>query len=320
MVQNGAAMTSSAYATRSLPSRIWRGLLLLLLILAVVVHAAAGWIFSDRLIDGAFAVPATAEFGDPTATTLDITEVSYPSPLGDIDAWHIAGARNQWIIHVHGKGATLEEAIPAAEALAPAGYNQLIIGYRNDPGQPSDPSGYYRYGVTEWMDLEAAVDWAVGEGATELAAFGYSTGAAIVLSYHYKNPDAPFRAFVFDSPNLDMGATVDLAASQEKLIGNIPLPFTITEIAKTLTALRISVNWESIDYLRRVDGLSVPTLVFHGTADDTVPIEVSRSLADSRPQLVDLIEVVDVGHVSSREANPAAYDQRILAFLASNWR
>jgi uncharacterized protein len=320
MVQNGAAMTTSSYSTRSLPSQIWRALALLVLILAVVVHAAAGWVFSDRLIDGAFTPSPTLEFGDPTATSLAITEVSYASPIGEFDAWYIAGARNQWVIHVHGKGATLEEAIPAAEALAPAGYNQMIIGYRNDSGQPSDPSGYYRYGVTEWRDLEAAIEWAVGNGATELAAFGYSTGAAIVLSYHYKNSDAPLRAFVFDSPNIDMGATIDLAASQERLIGNVPLPFTIIEIAKTLTALRISVNWESLDYLRRIDGLSVPTLVFHGTADATVPIEVSRALADARPQLVELIEVVDADHVATRAANPAAYDQRILAFLAAKWR
>jgi uncharacterized protein len=319
-VQNGAAMTASSYSTRSLPSRIWRVFALTILILAVVVHAGAGWVFSDRLIDGAFTVSPTAEFGDPAATSLTITEVTYPSPVGDIDAWYIAGARNQWVIHVHGKGATLEEALPAAEALAPAGYHQLIIGYRNDSGQPPDPSGYFQYGVTEWRDFAAAVEWAVERGATEIAAFGYSTGAAIVLSYHYKNPEAPLRAFVFDSPNVDMGATIDLAASQEKLVGNVPLPFTITEIAKTLTALRVSVNWESMDYLRRIDGLSVPTLVFHGTADVTVPIETSRAMAEARPLLVELVEVVDAEHVASRSVNSAAYDQRILAFLAANWR
>lgn len=98
------------------------------------------------------------------------------------------------------------------------------------------------------------------------------------------------------------------------------LVLTITEIAKMLTALRISVNWESIDYLRRIDGLSVPTLVFHGLADATVPIEASRTMAGARPQLVELVEVVDADHVATRDENPAAYDQRILAFLAANWR
>ena len=98
------------------------------------------------------------------------------------------------------------------------------------------------------------------------------------------------------------------------------LVLTITEIAKTLTALRISVNWKSIDHLRRMDGLSVPTLVFHGVADATEPIEVSRTMAGARPQLVEIIEVVAADHVATRDENPAAYDQQILAFLAANWR
>lgn len=305
---------------RSIATRLWRGILLVVVIAVLAVHAAAGWTFSSRIVEDGFTPPDGLAFGSATATSLPIQEVSYPSPLGPIDAWYVDGTRSQWVIHIHGKGASLEEAVPAAETLAGAGYNQLIIGYRNDPGQPQDPTGYYGYGLSEHEDLAAAVDWAVAEGASEIALMGYSTGGAITLSYIYKNPASPVRSLVLDSPNADMSATIDFAATRETLVAGIPVPFTVTEIAKTAAALRASINWESIDYVRRVDALSVPTLIFHGTADATVPIETSRALAAGRPQLVELVEVEGAGHVGSREASPVVYDQLVLDFLASHWR
>lgn len=304
----------------SLAARLWRGFLLGLVILVVVVHVAAGWVFADRIVAEGFVPSPGSTFGDPDATSLAIEEVTYEAPVGEMDAWFVPGTRSQWVVHVHGKGASLEEAIPTAEALASAGYPQLIIGYRNDPGQPSDPSGYYRYGATEWADLAAAVEWAVDRGADDVALVGYSTGGAIALSFLYRTPQAPVRSLVMDAPNADMEATIDYAGSQEDLVAGIPLPFTVAEIAKTVAALRASINWEALDYVRRLDALGVPTLVFHGSDDLTVPLETSRAISEARPDLVQLVVVDGAGHVESRTADPAGYDQRILAFLASNWR
>ena len=310
----------SSSSSRPLAGRVWRTALWFVVVVALVVHVAAGWMFAGRIIDDGFTPPAGLEFGRPTATSLPIEVVQYESPVGSIDAWFVEGNRAQWVIHVHGKGASLEEALPLAEAIAGAGYPQLIIGYRNDAGQPSDPSGYYGYGLTEHEDLAAAVDWAVANGAGEVAVVGYSTGAAIALSYLYKNPNAPVRSMVLDSPNANMKATIDLAATQEELGFGVPVPFTVTEIARTLASLRASINWESLDYVRRLDGLSVPALVFHGTDDATVPIETSRAMAAGRPQLIDLVEVEGAGHVGSREVAGGMYDQRVLAFLEAHWR
>ena len=58
-----------------------------------------------------------------------------------------------WVIHIHGLGTTPAEAEPLFAPLQEAGYPQLSITYRNDDGQPMDPSGYYQYGATEWEDV-----------------------------------------------------------------------------------------------------------------------------------------------------------------------
>ena len=34
----------------------------------------------------------------------------------------------------------------------------MIISYRNDRGLPQDPSGIFQYGVSEWKDVDAAID------------------------------------------------------------------------------------------------------------------------------------------------------------------
>ncbi|MEN8114810.1 MAG: alpha/beta hydrolase, partial [Actinomycetota bacterium] len=74
--------------------------------------------------------------------------------------------------------------------------------------------------------------------------------------------------------------------------------------------------WDDLDYIDRAEGLAVPILVFHGTDDDSVPIELSRRLAETRPDLVTKVET-GAAHVLSWNVDPAAYEQHIAEFLAS---
>lgn len=255
---------------------------------------------------------------DPADTELGIEVVSYDTPLGPMDAWYVAGSRSDWIIHVHGKGASPREALRAMHGLAGAGFHQLAITYRNDAGQPADPSGIYQYGRTEWEDLAGAVAYAEIHGAKRIAIVGYSTGAAITLSYAYKVDTDVIQVLVFDAPNLSMGSTVDYGASQRDLAFGIPLPPTLTATAKFITALRLGINWPLIDYLDRSQLLTEPTLIFHGTDDLTTPIEASRELAEQRSHLVTLVEVEGAAHVGSWNIDPASYELRLLDFINDN--
>lgn len=294
---------------------IFRGILWTVVGLLVVAHIGGGWYYSSRVIDEGFVPdpdPLVAPSGD-----FEMVEVSYQSTLGQIEAYHLPANGTTWVIHVHGLGTTPIEAQHLFAPIQQAGYPQLAIAYRNDEGQPSDPSGYYRYGETEFEDMAGAMEFAQANGADSVVFSGFSTGSSHILSFGFKNNLDDIKGMFLDSPNIDFGDTVDFRASMEELpILPFNVPATVSWVAKFFTSLRINVNWKTIDYIEKSSGsLRVPVLVHHGTEDKSVPVSQSISFAESNPDLVRLIQVPGAGHVGSYDVDPEGYVGEILHFL-----
>ena len=252
---------------------------------------------------------------DPSFLFTAPVTVSYRSELGPMDALYVPGSRRTWVILVHGKGATPRETYRLMNAVGP--HPMLAITYRNDPGQPEDPSGLYRYGATEWNDVEAAVAYALDHGAEHVVLAGLSTGAALNLSFMYESDltDAVI-GLILDSPNIDFSRTVDYGAGQRQLpIVGMRVPQTLTTVAKFLGSVRFDVDWSELDYIDDINGIDVPMLVFHGTADTTVPYDISERLAEARPDLVTYLRFDDAEHVESWNADPTRYDAAVRRFL-----
>jgi hypothetical protein len=288
-----------------------------LLALALVFHVGGGWYFSNELIQDGFVIdpdPIEMVQGD-----YEIEEVSYTSPLGEMDAWYLPATGSTWVVHVHGKGATPAEAEPLFAPLQDAGYPQLSITYRNDEGQPQDSSGYYQYGATEWEDVSAATDYALANGAEGLVLSGFSTGAAHAMSFLSRQPREVVLGTLMDAPNVDFGQTVDYAASQREL-PLIPanVPPTLSATAKFITSLRIGVNWKSIDYIADAErAIRQPVLIHHGTEDLSVPLEESLALVETNPGLIRLIQVEGAGHIESYDVDRQKYIDEVLGFMQS---
>jgi pimeloyl-ACP methyl ester carboxylesterase len=277
---------------------------------------AGGWYFSNELLEDAF-IP------DPEPIVVSqgpyqLEEVSYESPLGPMDAWYLPADGSTWVIHIHGLGALPSEAEPLFAPLQEAGYPQLSITYRNDQGQPRDPSGYYQYGATEWEDVAGAVDYAVANGASNIVLSGFSTGGAHAMSFLSRQPQEIVIGMILDAPNVDFGRTVDYAASQRELpVVPIPVPATLSATAKFITSLRIGVNWKLIDYIDGAENtIRQPVLIHHGTEDLRVPMETSQDLQATNPDLIHLIQVEGAGHVESYDVDRQGYIDSVLAFLA----
>ncbi len=297
--------------------RLIQYLLFLVAVVAVLVHLLGGWNYSNVLIADAFEVGEVDAFEVPVEQGIEV--VGYSTPLGEMDAWYLPATGTTWVIHVHGKGGSPDEALPLFGPLREAGYPQLAITYRNDPGQPLDPSGYYQYGFTEWQDIESALDYAVANGADEIVLSGFGSGAAHVLSLVYHVSLDRISGLILDSPNLDFSSTVDYTLAQRELpLVPLQVPRTVSEVAKFFTSMRIGVNWKSLDYIDNAGrSFSHPVLIHHGTADARIPIATSRELAAIRPDLVRLVEVEGAGHVESYDVDRDGYVAAVLGFLGS---
>jgi pimeloyl-ACP methyl ester carboxylesterase len=288
-----------------------------LIALVFVAHVVGGWQYSNRIIDEAF----TPNPGEVTVPDGDyqLSQVTYGTPLGEMDAWYLPAPGTTWVIHVHGLNKTPAEPEPLFQTLQESGIPQLAITYRNDADQPTDPSDRHRYGVTEWEDLAGAVEFARENGADNIVFAGYSSGASHAMSYVFRHNFDDIAGIIVDSGNTDLGSTIDFRGSQEDLpVIPLKVPVTMAWVAKFFTSLRADVNWRSLDYIDKAErSLRVPVLAIHGTEDQSVPISESMALQEAQPELVDLLTVEGAGHVDSFNTDFDGYVAAVLEFLQS---
>lgn len=296
--------------------RLARGLTWTIVALLVVYHAVAAWYFSGEILDNGFR-PDTTVAEDPPGG-YRIQQVSYSSGLGEMEAWYLPSFRSTWVIHVHGKDRTPGEALHLFAPLQDEGYPQLAITYRNDAGQPVDPSGIFSYGLTESDDIAGAVDYAEANGAQSVVLSGFGGGASLILAHLYRTNTVSVIGVILDSPIVDASDTADhwLATWRLPLL-SLPTPPTVAPLARFAASMREEINWRRIDYVDRAAAdLAVPVLVLHGTADQVAPITQSIALAASAPDLVRLVQFDGEGHVGLHEADSEKYLDEVLSFLS----
>ena len=256
--------------------------------------------------------------GDPqTALGIPFTEITYQVEGGNAGAWYVEGSSDTWIIFVHGKGAPKNEALRLLPIAVDRGYHAMVIDYRNDPGAPPDPSGTYQYGVTEWKDVASATRHARSAGGRNVIIVGYSMGGSNVLSFLLESSlRSQTVAVILDSPVLNLGSTIDHAADQTYLpLTSVPLPRSLTSVAKWIAGWRYSIDWNDTDYVSRSRDLQTPMLVIQGTGDETVPSEPADELARLRPDIVTLSTPPGVGHVLAWNADADGYQDLVTTFL-----
>ena len=218
------------------------------------------------------------------------------------------GSGGRWAVLVHGKGGSPLETARMAAPMVAAGRTVMLIGYRNDPGAWPDPSGEHGYGTTEWRDLHAALVWAHDHGADDVVLGGVSMGGAIIASYleHVRDHRGISRV-VLDSPLLDLEDVVTWGAQ------GLGLPGALTWAAERLAGARYGIDWDATDYVEpdgRTGWTDLPVLVLHGDEDATVPVSLSRELADGDGD-VRLEEFPGAGHVESWNSDPTRYDRLV---------
>lgn len=249
--------------------------------------------------------------GDPTtALGLAHTDVTVPGELGPLPAWSVPGARDTWVIAVHGLGADREHTMNLMEFLHRLRFPVLAPAYRGDSGAPRSPDGLHHLGETEWHDLDAVLRHAVEHGARRVVLYGWSTGATMaLLAATHSALRGRVSGLVLDSPVLDWTATLRALATARHTPGAL-LPLAV-RAAQGRTGLRGDRTAQAAES----GGLAVPTLILHGPDDTLAPWAQSRRLAADRPDLVALHPVPGAPHAAMWNVDPHGYEEALRRFL-----
>jgi pimeloyl-ACP methyl ester carboxylesterase len=251
---------------------------------------------------------------DPKAAHgLDFSEVQIATDLGNAPAWLVPGTTTTWAIAVHGRGASRDEALRVIPQLHEAGVPVLAITYRNDEGAPASPDGLFHLGDTEWRDVEAAIKFAQGQGATHVLLFGWSMGGAIVGQLLARSPLAnSVTGVVLDAPVTNWTKTLELQSA------NRGVPTVIVPIAETVSDWRIGIDFDKFDLVAQPPTVKPKTLLFHGSADGSVPVQSSRDLAAAAARLqwpLQYVEVPGAEHTAEWNVDPDGYRRNLGDFL-----
>ncbi|MFF3766607.1 alpha/beta hydrolase family protein [Streptomyces sp. NPDC001922] len=249
--------------------------------------------------------------GNPRdALGLDHADVDVPGDRGPLPAWFVPGARDTWVITVHGLGTGREHPMVVMPFLHRHRFPVLDLGHRGDLGAPRPPDGIQHFGATEWRDLDAGMSYAARYGAEHIVLYGWSTGATMALIAAAHSPLRHLLSgLVLDSPVLDWRATVGALASA----AGAPRP--LLPLAVRAAQGRLGLDGDLLGGSADPERLSVPALLLHGPDDTIAPWETSRALAERRPDLVTLHTVPHAPHAAMWNADPQGYEEALRRFL-----
>ncbi|WP_426007198.1 alpha/beta hydrolase family protein [Paenarthrobacter sp. NyZ202] len=222
------------------------------------------------------------------------------APAWRFDPPEADDAARTWAIHIHGMGGRRAGTLRGIPVVHRLGLTSLVVSFRNDGDGPPSSDGRYRLGETEWRDVEAAINYAVTEGAARILIFGWSLGAAIALRAAALSAHAPrIVGMVLDAPVFDWRMTLRAnakAAGFPRPLVRLGLIALQSKALGWVTGLAEPIDLSAMDWLARSAELNQPILVLHGKNDDTTPFVGSERAAALRPDLVRLVEFGSEGH------------------------
>jgi alpha-beta hydrolase superfamily lysophospholipase len=258
-------------------------------------------------------------------------DVPIATPLGDAPAWLIpvepseasasAGGSRRWMIGVHGRAVRRSEVLRAVPVFREAGYDSLIVSYRNDGEAPRSSDYRYALGDREWVDVEAAMRYALAHGAEEIVLMGWSMGGATVLQALTRSL---YRdrviGVVLESPVVDWIATLDFQVTLRRLPAVVRYPVIAMFRSRwggLLTGLAEPLDLDRMDFVRRARELDTPILLLHSDDDGFVPSTASRALAVARPDIVTFVPFEVARHTKLWNYDPERWEAAIRDWLAN---
>ena len=257
-------------------------------------------------------------YATPADAGLHARDITITTPAGPCPVWRIEGDPSTWAIHIHGLGSTRAGTLRGAVAANALGYTSFVVSYRNTAEGPRVGTGRTTLGHTERTDVDEAIGYAVRRGAQQIVLFGWSMGAAIALQLaDHPRHKGLIAALVLDSPVLNWTEVIKTNCAHSGLpapFGHLAIPWlTISPLAR-IAGLPDRIPLRSFDWTSRAANITTPTLILHGTRDDSVPIRLSQALRAARPDLVEL-ETFDADHTLCWNSDPDRWQRTATTWL-----
>jgi hypothetical protein len=252
--------------------------------------------------------------GTPAEVGLDWEAVALDGEQGPLPAWYVpaAGEPVGRAVFVHGRGATREESLRFLPLLHAADWEVVVITYRGDDESPT-PDARVLFGTEAWPDVTPAVEWQRPEDLP-VVLYASSMGGAVVGQWLDRAPGADaVVGVVLDSPVLSLD---ELLVLQGGLNGVPPWASPVLlPLVQLVADTRDGLGSAALEQVSADGTFDVPVLLFHGDADDFVPVEPSVEFADEHPATT-FVRVAEAGHVRTWNVAQAQYEDALATWLS----
>ncbi|MEG4088820.1 alpha/beta fold hydrolase [Microcoleus sp. Pol12B4] len=201
------------------------------------------------------------------------------------------------VLYLHGNASNVGANVEHAYRFHRLGLSVFVMDYRGYGKSQGDfPSESQVY-----EDAQLAWDYLVqqrGINPNQIYLYGHSLGGAIAIDLAVRHPEA--AGLIVEGSFTSTRAMVNF---QKGLFWMFPIDLLLTQ---------------RFDSLSKVDRLQMPVLFIHGTADNVVPVEMSKKMFEAAPEPKQLYIVPDGGHTNVAQIGGAEYLQILSQFLGSS--
>lgn len=231
-----------------------------------------------------------------------------------LSGWALKGRVAKTVIFIHGVSWTRYGMVKYMWTFLERGWNVVAFDHR---AHGESQGTLKTFGVREKHDLVAVIRWARQQfpQAEVLGLFGESMGAATMLQAAPLVGDVDFM--VADSSFSDL-RVLAITHLRKLHIPGVLVP-SILWWANRFTYRRADFRLEDASPIRAIQGLRIPVVFFHGTADKMSPCHMSADLQRAvDPQTHTEVWLQEgAEHSTSIMVDRATYEARLWKFIDS---